>query len=234
MAEVISIKDVSKQYETEGHVITTALKNINLSICAGEFVAIMGPSGSGKSTFMNILGCLDIPTLGTYHLNNENVGSLNKNQLAYIRNAILGFVFQGFNLLQRRSAINNVELPLLYADVPKSKRDVIAKEMLKKVGLAHRENSMPNQLSGGEQQRVAIARAIANNPKVILADEPTGNLDTATSVEIMNIFTSLNKELGITVVLVTHEPDIAQYAERLVRFKDGEIIEDSLITEKIN
>jgi len=232
MDELISVQNLCKQYESAGALITPVLKNINLSINPGEFVAIMGPSGSGKSTFMNILGCLDIPTSGKYLLKGQDVEALNKNELAHIRNTLLGFVFQNFNLLPRRDAISNVALPLLYAGVPREKRLKTAQEMLHKVGLEGRGDAFSNQLSGGQQQRVAIARAIANNPKIILADEPTGNLDTVTSTEIMKIFTDLNAQSAITIVLVTHEFDIAKYAKRLVRFKDGEITYDGPVIEE--
>lgn len=226
MDEVIYIQELYKQYESNGNLVTPVLKNINLSIHSGEFVAIMGPSGSGKSTFMNILGCLDTPTSGKYLLKGQNVQTLDKDELAHIRNTKLGFVFQNFNLLPRRDIVNNAALPLLYAGIPKSKRLEMARQVLKKVGLESRLDAFSNELSGGQQQRVAIARAIVNNPEVILADEPTGNLDTATSIEIMNIFTELNTTSHITIVLVTHEFDIAKYAKRLVRFKDGQITYD--------
>lgn len=232
MDELISIQNLYKQYESAGALVTPVLKDINLSIKPGEFVAIMGPSGSGKSTFMNILGCLDTPTSGKYFLKGQDVQSLNKSELAHIRNTLLGFVFQNFNLLPRRDAINNVALPLLYAGIPMEKRLEIAREMLHKVGLDGRTDAFSNQLSGGQQQRVAIARAIANNPSIILADEPTGNLDTATSAEIMKIFTDLNAQSAITIVLVTHELDIAKYAKRLVRFKDGKITYDGTVIEE--
>lgn len=186
----------------------------------------MGPSGSGKSTFMNILGCLDTPTNGKFLLNNRDVSTLDADELAKLRNETIGFVFQGFNLLKRVPAVDNVALPLLYAGVGKIERQQRAAELLQQTGLGKFTQSLPNQLSGGQQQRVAIARALANQPKLILADEPTGNLDTQTGKEVMEIFTRLNTEQGITVILVTHEPEIAHYAQRLVRFVDGEIVHD--------
>ncbi|MBL8247980.1 MAG: ABC transporter ATP-binding protein, partial [Candidatus Competibacter sp.] len=202
------------------------LRDLDLSIAPGEFVAIMGPSGSGKSTFMNILGCLDTPSAGAYHLAGQPVAKLDPDRLAELRNRHIGFVFQGFNLLQRSSILDNVGLPLLYAGIAKAERRRRAQALLEQVGLGHRADARPNQLSGGQQQRVAIARALANQPPLILADEPTGNLDTQTSNEIMALFSRLNAERGITLILVTHEPDIARYARRLVRFKDGHIVHD--------
>jgi len=193
-------------------------------------VAIMGPSGSGKSTFMNIIGCLDTPTSGQFLLNNRDVSALDADELAKLRNETIGFVFQGFNLLKRVAAVDNVALPLLYAGVGKTERQQRAVELLQQTGLGKFTLSLPNQLSGGQQQRVAIARALANRPKLILADEPTGNLDTQTGKEVMDIFTRLNTEQGITVILVTHEPEIAQYAQRLVRFVDGKIVHDGGVT----
>ncbi len=226
---VIRITGLQKEYHTDAGPVP-ALKNINLTIDPGEFVAIMGPSGSGKSTFMNILGCLDVPTGGSYFLNGVDVRSLNKDQLAELRNKVIGFVFQGFNLLPRANLMENVGLPLIYAGVKKRvERDRHALEMLERVGLGKYGRSMPNQISGGQQQRVAIARALINNPRLILADEPTGNLDTKTSKEIMDIFTTLNQSQGITIVLVTHEADIAGYAQRLVRFRDGELVHDGAV-----
>ncbi|HEX8163391.1 MAG TPA: ABC transporter ATP-binding protein [Pyrinomonadaceae bacterium] len=223
---VISLEHVHKTY-TMGDVEVHALRGVSLAIREGEFVAIMGASGSGKSTTMNIIGCLDRPTRGTYVLDGEDVSQLSKDERADIRNRKLGFVFQGFNLLSRTSALENVELPMLYANVPSEERRGRALEALRSVGLAGREQNHPNQLSGGQQQRVAIARALVNRPTLILADEPTGALDSRTSVEVMEIFQRLNRERGITLVLVTHEPDIAAYADRVVVFKDGRIKKDS-------
>ena len=229
MANIIEVKQLSKDYATAaGNFV--ALKSVSLTIAQGEFVAIMGPSGSGKSTFMNVLGCLDHPTCGEYWLDGENVAALSSDALAHLRNRVIGFVFQGFNLLPRLNARDNVALPLLYKGSSGSERKQRAAAMLAKVGLAKFGERRPNELSGGQQQRVAIARALANEPRLILADEPTGNLDSHTSEEIMALFTELN-ESGITVVLVTHEEDIAQYAKRLVRFKDGEIVHDGVPKE---
>ena len=221
---MIRIDALFKSYETDAGAVQ-ALKGIDLSIGSGEFVAVMGPSGSGKSTFMNILGCLDMPTKGRYILNGRDVGTLNSDQLANLRNEVIGFVFQGFNLLPRANLEDNVALPLVYCNVPRQERIARANRMLEKVGLGRYSKFLPNQISGGQQQRVAIARALVNGPKLILADEPTGNLDTKTSNEIMQIFRNLNEE-GITIVLVTHEPDIASYARRLVKFVDGMLIYD--------
>ena len=225
MKNVIEIKDLSKNYHTDaGEVLV--LKGINVVIERGEFVAIMGPSGSGKSTFMNILGCLDKATGGEYMLNGSDTKSLTKDELADLRNHVIGFVFQGFNLLPRKTLIDNVALPLVYAGCETSKRRKKAKEVLKSVGLEAFGNYFPSHISGGQQQRVAIARALVNEPKLILADEPTGNLDTTTSQEIMQLFCDLNEEEGITIVLVTHEPDVAGYAKRLINFVDGKIQHD--------
>ncbi|MHB1099454.1 MAG: ABC transporter ATP-binding protein [Burkholderiales bacterium] len=229
MDPVIRIEGLYKEYETDAGPVSV-LKGIDLSIDPGEFVAIMGPSGSGKSTFMNILGCLDVPTRGKYILNGRDVGTLNSDQLAHLRNEVIGFVFQGFNLLPRANLEDNVALPLVYGDVQKLERLARANDMLEKVGLAKYPRSLPNQISGGQQQRVAIARALVNRPKLILADEPTGNLDTRTSGEIMSLFRQLNETDGITVVLVTHEPDIATYAKRLVKFVDGSLIYDGEVS----
>ena len=229
MDPVIRIEGLYKEYETDAGPVPV-LKGIDLSIDPGEFVAIMGPSGSGKSTFMNILGCLDEPTHGKYILNGRDVGTLNSDQLAHLRNEVIGFVFQGFNLLPRANLEDNVALPLVYGDVQKLERLARANGMLEKVGLAKYSKSLPNQISGGQQQRVAIARALVNRPKLILADEPTGNLDTRTSGEIMSLFRQLNETDGITVVLVTHEPDIATYAKRLVKFVDGSLIYDGEVS----
>ena len=224
---LIEVKNVIKTYAT-GEAAFNALNNVSLSIEKGEFVAIMGSSGSGKSTFMNMLGTLDKPNSGSYHLDGIDVLNLDSDALSEIRNVKLGFVFQGFNLISRTSAIDNVELPMIYKGINEETRHKKAKEALKIVGLEHRENHMPNQMSGGQQQRVAIARAIVNDAPIILADEPTGNLDTKTSIEVMNFFCELNEKHGKTIVLVTHEPDIAEYCKRVVRFKDGNIISDEV------
>ncbi len=221
---VIEIAGLYKDYDTPAGVFPV-LKDVNLTINEGDYVAIMGPSGSGKSTFMNILGCLDRPTKGEYKLDNHSVKSLDRNDLAKLRNKTIGFVFQGFNLLARSSLLDNVSLPLVYASDSKSLRDEKSKKLLEKVGLGKYLHSKPNQISGGQQQRVAIARALVNQPRIILADEPTGNLDSKTSEEIMALFDSLNKE-GITIIIVTHENDIADHASRQVRFLDGKIVED--------
>jgi putative ABC transport system ATP-binding protein len=221
---VIEIAGLYKDYDTPAGVFPV-LKDVNLTIEEGDYVAIMGPSGSGKSTFMNILGCLDRPTKGDYKLDKQSVKSLNGNELAKLRNKTIGFVFQGFNLLARSSLLDNVSLPLVYASDTKSLRDEKSKKLLEKVGLGKYLHSKPNQISGGQQQRVAIARALVNQPRIILADEPTGNLDSKTSEEIMDLFDSLNKE-GITIILVTHENDIADHASRQIRFLDGKIVED--------
>jgi putative ABC transport system ATP-binding protein len=223
--EVIRLEGIHKTY-TMGDVEVHALRGVSLAIREGEFVAIMGTSGSGKSTTMNIVGCLDSPTRGSYSLDGEDVSSLSKDERADIRLRKIGFVFQGFNLLSRTSALENVELPMLYAGVEPAERRRRAAEALGAVGLAGREQNHPNQLSGGQQQRVAIARALVNDPKLILADEPTGALDSRTSVEVMDIFQRLNRERRITLVLVTHEADIAAYADRVVVFRDGKIQKD--------
>ena len=228
---VIELDHIHKTY-TMGDVNVHALRGVSLTIREGEFVAIMGASGSGKSTTMNIIGCLDRPTKGTYILDGEDVSEMSKDQRADIRCQKIGFVFQGFNLLSRTSALENVELPMLYAGIETTERDRRAREALIAVGLAGREQNHPNQLSGGQQQRVAVARALVNDPALILADEPTGNLDSRTSVEVMEIFQRLNRERGITLVLVTHEPDIAQYAQRVVVFKDGKIKKDYRIEDQ--
>ena len=225
---VIQLDHIHKTY-TMGDVEVHALRGVSLTVGAGEFVAIMGASGSGKSTTMNILGCLDRPTRGSYILDGEDVSQLSKDERADIRCQKIGFVFQGFNLLSRTSALENVELPMLYLGVDSAQRHQRALEALAAVGLAGREQNHPNQLSGGQQQRVAVARSLVNNPALILADEPTGNLDSRTSVEVMEIFQRLNRERGITLVLVTHEPDIAQYASRVVVFKDGKIKSDQAV-----
>jgi len=228
MSAVIEIKDLVKDYKL-GDVPVHVLKGISLEIERGDFVAIMGPSGSGKSTLMNILGCLDKPTSGVYMLDGISIGQLDRDQLAEIRNKRIGFVFQQFNLLARTSALENVELPLLYTDVPAQERRERALRALRAVGLAGREEHHPSQLSGGQQQRVAIARALVNDPQIILADEPTGALDSRTSIEIMAIFQRLNREQGITMIVVTHEPDIAAYANRNIHFKDGKLQLDERI-----
>ena len=224
---LIEVKNAVKTYQT-GDDSFNALNNVSLSIDEGEFVAIMGASGSGKSTFMNMLGTLDKPNSGSYFLDGIDVLSLKSEELSNIRNLKMGFVFQGFNLIARTSALENVELPMIYKGIPEEERIKKAKEALKIVGLENREEHMPNQMSGGQQQRVAIARAIVNDPPLILADEPTGNLDTKTSIEVMEFFVKLNEQMGKTIVLVTHEPDIAEYCKRVVRFKDGNIISDEV------
>lgn len=228
MPSFIEVENLVKIYRM-GNVDFQAVRDISLSIDRGEFMAVMGASGSGKSTFMNIIGCLDKPSAGNYLLDGQEVGRLSKDNLAAIRNKKIGFVFQSFNLLQRMSAFQNVELPLLYNGSPVKDRKIKALSALKSVGLEDRAYHRPNQLSGGQQQRVAIARALINNPSLILADEPTGNLDSQTSVEIMTLFKKLNKEHGITVVMVTHEPDIAAYADRHIIFKDGKVVKDDKI-----
>lgn len=225
---LINLKNICKSYPL-GDGDLQILKHIDLQIEKGEFVAIMGPSGSGKSTLMNILGCLDKPTSGQYILNNRNVELLSSDELADIRNQTIGFVFQGFNLLSRTSAIENVELPLVYGGVEKSERKEKAKQALISVGLEERMYHQPNQLSGGQQQRVAIARAIVNDAPIIFADEPTGNLDTKMSVEIMRLFQHLNRELKRTIILVTHEEDIAKFADRIIHIVDGEISIDEKV-----
>jgi putative ABC transport system ATP-binding protein len=226
MSEIISINKVSKTYKI-GDEIIEALKNVSLTIFKNEYVALMGPSGSGKSTLMNMLGCLDSPTSGDYILNNLSVAKMSDNELAEVRNKEIGFVFQTFNLLPRATTLDNVALPLVYAGFTKLDRDKRAKEVLESVGLGNRMNHKPNELSGGQRQRVAIARALVNNPAIILADEPTGNLDSKTSVEIMGLFEEIHKK-GNTIILVTHEEDIALHAHRIVRLKDGLVESDSL------
>jgi len=222
--KVIEIQGLYKDYDTAAGVFPV-LKDVNLTIDDGEYVAIMGPSGSGKSTFMNILGCLDRPTKGEYMLDGHSVKSLSSNELAKLRNKTIGFVFQGFNLLARSTLVENVSLPLVYAKDQKELRTKIAKNILERMGLGNYFDSKPSQISGGQQQRVAIARALVNQPRIILADEPTGNLDSKTSDEIMKIFDELN-QIGNTIIIVTHENDIADHASRQVRFLDGKIVED--------
>lgn len=227
---VIVIKDVCKTYTMAGGMSQSVLKHVNLKVEKGEFVAIMGPSGAGKSTFMNILGCLDRPTSGAYVLGGKEVSAMNDDELARVRNKMLGFIFQGFNLLMRRTLVDNVALPLIYAnDIAPQERKKRAESLLKMVGLKGFTDRYPNQISGGMQQRVAIARALVNDPELILADEPTGNLDSKTSDEIMLFLQKLNRERGITIVLVTHEPDVAAYAQRLVRIVDGQIAYDGAV-----
>ena len=228
-APLLELQQVTKIYG-KGDAEMHALAGIDLSIYPGEFVAVMGPSGSGKSTCMNILGCLDTPTSGTYLFQGVDVGALNRNQRALLRRHYLGFVFQGFNLLNRTSALENVELPLIYRGSPTQQRRTMAREALRKVGLSDRANHTPGELSGGQQQRVAIARAIVTGPSLLLADEPTGNLDSARSIEIMDLLTAFNRDQGITVVMVTHEPEMAAYARRIVHFKDG-LIEADHVSE---
>jgi putative ABC transport system ATP-binding protein len=225
MSYVIEVRQIYKDYQTAAGAFPV-LKDVNLTIERGDYVAIMGPSGSGKSTFMNILGCLDRPTSGEYFLDGHQVSQLSGNALAQLRNKTIGFVFQGFNLLARSNLLDNVALPLVYSGVDKKTRHERAERVLIKVGLGQYLNSRPSQISGGQQQRVAIARALVNEPRLILADEPTGNLDSKTSEEIMQLFDSLNQE-GISIVLVTHETDIAEHAKRQVRFLDGKIVHDS-------
>jgi putative ABC transport system ATP-binding protein len=222
---LIEVKDMTKVYG-EGEAAVEALKGVSLTIRRGEFLAIMGPSGSGKSTFMHLLGCLDHPTSGSYRLAGQEVSGLSRDELAVVRGRQIGFVFQSFNLLARTSARENVELPMLYAGVARDARDARARSILEQVGLAARMNHKPNELSGGQQQRVAIARALANEAPLLMADEPTGNLDSASSVEIMTLFQRLNREKGITVVVVTHADEIAAWSGRIVTFRDGLIIDD--------
>lgn len=227
---MIDLKDVVKIYRTGGEELE-ALKHVSLHIAEGEFTSIMGPSGSGKSTMMNILGLLDRFDEGTYHLNGQNVTNLTSNESAHVRNKEIGFVFQSFNLMPRMSLLDNVALPMVYSGISAKERKERALEALRKVGLADRVAHRPNAISGGQKQRVAIARAIVNNPAVLMADEPTGNLDSKTTLEIMNIFQDLN-DTGTTVVMVTHEPDVAQYTKRIVSFRDGEIIDDQPVLDR--
>jgi len=230
---IIAVQNLVKTYIV-GEVEVKALRGVNLSVAKGEFVTVTGSSGSGKSTFMHIIGCLDRPTSGQYFLDGADVSRMSKDQLAAIRNQKIGFVFQGFNLLARTSALDNVELPLLYGHnaMKSAERHKRAMDVLKAVGLADRADHHPNQLSGGQQQRVAIARALINNPAILLADEPTGNLDTRTSIEVMGIFQRLNRQVGITVVLITHEPDISEYGTRIVSFRDGQVIGDQIVQNR--
>jgi len=227
---LIQVENLHKTYDL-GEVQVHALRGVSLTVEAGEFVAIMGASGSGKSTFMNMIGCLDRPTRGHYFLEGQDVSTLSKRDLARIRNRKIGFVFQGFNLLSRTSAAENVELPLIYSGVHHEERIERAREALRSVGLEGREEHHPSQLSGGQQQRVAIARALVNRPSIILADEPTGNLDSRTSVEIMGIFQGLSRERNLTILLVTHEPDIARFAHRVVLFRDGKVRRDAPVED---
>src|SRR5204862_806462 len=232
MPTVISVRNLVKTYQVGEHVVK-ALRGVNLEVQRGEFLAVTGPSGSGKSTFMHIIGCLDRPTSGQYFLDGQDVSRMSKDGLAAVRNRKIGFVFQGFNLLSRTSALDNVELPLLYQGGLKSaERHKRAMDVLTAVGLGNRSDHHPNQLSGGQQQRVAIARALINQPSILLADEPTGNLDTRTSIEVMDIFQTLNRERGITVVLITHELDIAEYGTRIVSFRDGQVVKDTPVTRR--
>jgi putative ABC transport system ATP-binding protein len=226
---VIAVRDLTKTYQIGGEIAVQALRGVSVDVGAGEFVAVTGPSGSGKSTFMHILGCLDRPTNGRYLIDGSDVSRLSRDELAAIRNRKIGFVFQGFNLLARTSALENVELPLLYGKhrLRGAERHRRAREALAEVGLSDRAHHHPNQLSGGQQQRVAIARALVNTPSILLADEPTGNLDTRTSVEVMDVFQRLNTDRGITVLLITHEHDIAEYGSRTIAFRDGLIVSDT-------
>lgn len=230
---LIRVMDLHKLYQM-GDTRVHALRGVNVEIRRGEFVAIMGASGSGKSTFMNLLGCLDKPSEGSYLLEETNVADLSRVELAHIRNRRIGFVFQGFNLLSRTSALENVELPLIYARVRTRERHRLSQEALAKVGLADRMHHIPSQLSGGQQQRVAIARALVNRPSILLADEPTGNLDSRTSIEIMQVFQELNEQDNLTIILVTHEPDIAEYARRVINFRDGVITRDQPVLKRRN
>jgi len=232
-AAVIQVENLHKTYNL-GEVQVHALRGISLSVEEGEFVAIMGASGSGKSTFMNLLGCLDRPTKGHYLLDGQDVSKLDNRELAGIRNRKIGFVFQGFNLLSRTTAVENVELPLIYSGVPHQKRVERARAALQAVGLEGRETHHPAQLSGGQQQRVAVARALVNHPTLLLADEPTGNLDSRTSVEIMGVFQHLNQDRKITILLVTHESDIARYAKRIILFKDGKVRRDTMVEDRLD
>jgi putative ABC transport system ATP-binding protein len=232
----MAVRDLTKIYKMGDHEVR-ALRGVTLEVQEGEFVAVTGPSGSGKSTFMHIAGCLDRPTSGVYELDGRNVAQLSKDELATVRNEKIGFVFQGFNLLKRTTALDNVELPLLYRaknGLKTAERHKRALAALDSVGLGQRYHHLPNQLSGGQQQRVAIARALITHPSILLADEPTGNLDTRTSIEVMGIFQKLNKEEGITILLITHEMDIAEYGTRLIRFRDGRVVADQPVLHRRN
>ncbi|MEX2270943.1 MAG: ABC transporter ATP-binding protein [Vicinamibacterales bacterium] len=231
---VISVRDLTKTYHVGEHVVR-ALRGVSLDVEPGEFICVTGPSGSGKSTFMHIVGCLDRPTSGRYVLDGKDVSKLSKDDLARVRNKKIGFVFQGFNLLSRTTALDNVELPLLYdskSGLKGADRHRKAKDVLDLVGLGERMDHYPNQLSGGQQQRVAIARALITDPAIILADEPTGNLDTRTSIEVMDIFQRLNRERGITVMLITHEQDIAEHGTRIIKFRDGKVVSDQQVRQR--
>lgn len=228
---MLQVNNLVKVYQTE-KIAVTALESVSFSVAAGSFVSIMGPSGSGKSTLMNILGCLDRPTAGQYILDGVDVSHLNEKELARVRNLKIGFVFQTFNLLPRITCLRNVELPMIYAGVPEKERKKTAMEVLGKVGLEDRADHLPNEISGGQRQRVAIARALVNNPAIIMADEPTGNLDSRSGEEVMAIFQRLNQE-GATIMLVTHEPEIANHTGRVLRFRDGHLIEDHIVKEPV-
>tara|TARA_X000001036_G_scaffold387449_1_gene383184 strand:- start:794 stop:1552 length:759 start_codon:yes stop_codon:yes gene_type:complete len=230
--ELIKTSKLSRNYYLGDNVVM-ALKDVSMTINKGEFLAIMGPSGSGKSTVMNLIGCLDTPTSGQFFFDNLDVANLSSDELAEIRNEKIGFVFQSFNLLARTSALENVQLPMMYSGAARIKRREAAEQVLKQVGLADRMDHQPSQLSGGQQQRVAVARALVNNPSLILADEPTGALDTKTGIEIMGLFQKLNSS-GITIIIITHEYDVAQFANRILRFKDGEIVDEEINTQRID
>jgi putative ABC transport system ATP-binding protein len=231
MVKIIETEHIAREY-VMGDTVVRALQDVSITVTKGEYVAFMGPSGSGKSTLMNIIGCLDTPSSGTYILNGENVSQMTENQLAHVRNREIGFVFQTFNLLPRASALENVALPLIYAGISKAEREEIAMQVLKQVNLENRSHHKPNELSGGQRQRVAIARALVNKPSIILADEPTGNLDTKTSYDIMTLFQELHDQ-GNTIIMVTHEDDIAHYAHRIVRLRDG-LVESDRVNQNIN
>lgn len=230
--ELIKTSNLSRNYYLGDNVVM-ALKDVSMTINKGEFLAIMGPSGSGKSTVMNLIGCLDTPTSGQFFFDNLDVANLSSDELAEIRNEKIGFVFQSFNLLARTSALENVQLPMMYSGADRIKRKAAAEQVLKQVGLEDRMDHQPSQLSGGQQQRVAVARALVNNPSLILADEPTGALDTRTGIEIMALFQQLNSS-GITIIIITHEYDVAQFANRILRFKDGEIVDEEINAERID